>query len=135
MSIVSIFTFKSYVLYSFTIPEATFMDLTTKRRTRNSDLPVLVFCVLSRRCCVDCLLGDFVFPMYKNLHVFLGPKVTKGSKPIKKIIVKRLGLGLGLGLGTGDGDGNWELGMGNGMGKWKWEMGNREYPQSQEMTV
>ena len=24
--------------------------------------------------------------MYKNLHVFLGPKVTKGSKLIKKII-------------------------------------------------
>ena len=39
-----------------------------------------------------------------------------------KLIVKGLGLGLGLGLGDWDGDG-------------KWEMGNREYPQSQEMTV
>ena len=39
---------------------------------------------------------------------------------VKLGIVKRLGLGLGLGLGTGDG---------------KWEMGNRKYPQSQEMTV
>ena len=60
---------------------------------------------------------------------------------------------MGLGFGTGDVDGNWGLGMGirdwgwelgMGIGYWKgvWEngngkmgMGNREYPQSQEMTV
>ena len=41
-------------------------------------------------------------------------------KASSDIIVKRLGLGLGLGMG---------------MGNEKWEMGNREYPQSQEMTV
>ena len=35
----------------------------------------------------SCTLGDCVLPMYKNLHVFLGPKVTKGSKLIKKILL------------------------------------------------
>ena len=74
---------------------------------------------------IDLIVGDFVFPMYKNLHVFLGPKVTKGSKPIKKIIVKRLGLGLGLGLGTGIGDWGWRWrwGQENGNGKWEGEIG------------
>ena len=42
----------------------------------------------------------------------------------------------GLGMGIGDGNWEWELGMGNGkMGMGKWEMGNREFPQTQEMTV